>query len=53
MCAVLFTHGMLIILAASQTFVLSSELYTLTLFRLPVHIVDQNEAFLQVTKTDL
>lgn len=31
MCAVLFSHGMLIILAAIQTFVLSTELYTLTL----------------------
>lgn len=32
MCAVLFCHGMLIILAAIQTFGLSTELYTLTLF---------------------
>ena len=37
MCAVLFSHGILIILAAIQTLVLSTELYTLTLCRVQLY----------------
>ena len=54
MCAILFSHhwhGMLIILAAIQTFILSTELNTQTLFI--VQCTRKKLSYLVSRKTDL